>query len=98
MRLRQVFEIVHMLLEGGVVHQDVEAPQLPGGPIHRFLTKVRIGDVTRYHDAAAPLILDRRFGFLCIRMLVEVRDGDVRTFAREQYGDGTSNAQISTSN
>ena len=64
MGLGQVFKIVRMLLESCVVDQNIEAAELLRSAVHGLLAKLRIGDIARDGDAAAPLILDRRF-FVC---------------------------------
>src|SRR5262245_46879233 len=82
MLLGQLFETVDVLLERGVVHEDVELAELVDGSLDGVLAKFRIGHVARDEDAAAALFLDGAFRLLGIFMLVEIGDGDIGALPR----------------
>jgi hypothetical protein len=81
-------------LEGGVIHQHVDAAEF----LHRALDDGaavgRIGQVARHQDRLAAGFLDQALGFLRILVLVQVGDQDVRAFARERQGHGAADAAV----
>ncbi len=94
MLVGQVLELVDVLLERGVVDQDVEPAERLHGLRDRGLAEFRIGDVARQQDAAAPFVLDRALGFVGVLVLVEIGDRDVGAFAGEQHRDRAADAGI----
>jgi len=94
MLLGQLFETVDVLLERGVVHEDVELAQFVDGPLDGVFAEFRIGHVARDEDAAAALFLDGAFRLLGIFMLVEIGDGDIGALPRVEHGDRASNPRV----
>ena len=78
-----------MLLEGGVVDQNVEAPVMPRGLVDGGLAEGGIGDVARKEQAPPARAFDRALRFLGVFLLLgEVDDRDVGAFARVEVRDG----------
>ena len=88
-------KVVGVLLEGGVVDQDVELAELPSRSWPTASSQnSAIGDVAGDQDAAAPFLLDRALGFLGVLVLVEIDDRDIGAFAREQHRHRAADAGI----
>ncbi len=85
-----------MLLERGVVDQDVEPPQLAHGLCDRAFTEFRTRHVAGNRDAAPPFVLNAGTGFFRVGMFVEIDDRNVRTFACEQHRHRTADPGIAT--
>jgi hypothetical protein len=66
-------------LEGGVVHQDVDAAELADGPVDHGAAVGGVGDVARHQHAAAPRRLDVAGGLAGVRVLslVQVADQEI---------------------
>ena len=83
-----------MFLERRVVDQDVQLAECRNGLFHGLLAKVEALDVARNQEAAPALGLDVALGFFRIFVLVQVHDGHVGAFAREQHRDGPADAGV----
>ena len=84
-----------MLLEGGIVHQDVELSELVDSPRHGSAAEVRVGDVAGNQESTAALRFDRA---PCLaRVLLfgwEVDDGHVGAFTRVEQRDGAADSRV----
>ena len=87
-------ERVDVLLERGVVDQDVELAELVHGALHRVAAEFAVGDVARDRDAAAAFVLDRALRLGGVLMLGQVGDGHVGALAGEQHRHGAADAGI----
>src|SRR5438105_2546058 len=91
----QLFERRRMLLERGVVDDDVELAEFGERSLDRASTEGCVADVAANENAAPLLFLfddaTRLFG---VAVGFEINDGDVGTLAREEHGDGTSDAGV----
>jgi hypothetical protein len=84
------------MLFGGVVHEDVDLPQLTFGfrdsrPAESFLP-----DIARYEETLAALSFDQPPGFPRILVLVQVNDRHIGAFLRKQDGDGPADPAVPT--
>src|SRR5207237_2644457 len=87
----QLFERRRMLLERGVVDDDVELAEFGDRSLDRASTEGCVADVAA-DENAAPLFFffddaARLFG---VAVGFELSDGDVGTLALKEHGDGTS--------
>jgi len=75
--LRRNFErLLHDMLLGGVVHQDVEPPEGLDRPGDGLLAKGLVADVASQREGLPALRLDEPNGFLRVVVLIEIDDGD----------------------
>ena len=82
-------------LVGGVRDEDVEPAELLRGDLHRFLAERFVAEVARDEDAGLADELDLAFRLLRVRLLPrQVRDGDVRAFARVEDRHGPPDAAV----
>ena len=90
-----VLERLAVLLEGGVVDQDVELAERLERLVHRLLAEAHGLHVAGDQQALAALA-SRRIRFVLRRVLVlgQVHDRDVRAFAREQHRHRAADAGI----
>ena len=94
MLLAQILEIVHALLERGIVDQHIEAAEVLHRKFDRLLAICRIGNVAGDEDAGTAFLLHGALGRFGVLMLIEVTDGDVGTLTGEQHRDGAADAGI----
>ena len=94
MLVGQLFEAVDVLLERGVVDEDVELAELLHRLLHRVLAEFRIGDIARQQNAAAAFLLDGPLGLLGVLVLVEIGDRDVGALARKEHGHRAADAGV----
>ena len=84
-----------MFLKRGVVDDDVELPEVGDRSLHCFATECRIADVAANENASPLLfVFDDAARFFGVAVGLEIDDGDVGAFAREEDGDGTSDAGV----
>lgn len=91
---RDILRLVHALLLGGVVHEDVELPERVERPVQDLPTEVGIPDVTGEREAATVGLPDPLGRVLGVLVLVEVGDGDVGALAGKGDGDRTADPTI----
>jgi hypothetical protein len=72
-----------VLLERGVVDEDVEPAELLHRPLDSALAEARLADVAADDEAAPPLAL-----------FDDARRGDVRPLAREQHRHRAADAGV----
>jgi hypothetical protein len=90
-----IFDLLVRALEGGVVDQDVELPELGHGALDHALAVLLIRDVTRdKHDAAAGLLNPPRGLPGIVFLLGQVGDQDIGTFPRECDGDRPTDSGV----
>ena len=94
MLVGQLLEAVDVLLEGGVVDEDVELAELVDRLLDRVLAEFGVGDVAGEQDAAAAFLLDGLLGLLRVLVLVEIGERDVGAFACEEHRDRPADAGI----
>ena len=87
-------DLARVLLERGVVDQDVEPAQRLDGVLDRRRRERRVGDVALDQHGPAALAFDRVLGLLGVLVGVEVGDGDVGAFAGEEHRHGTADAGV----
>ena len=80
-----------MYLESGVVHQDVQSIELSERFVNGFAAKDGVTDITFQDDASTAFVFDCFASYLCVVILRQVTNGDVRPFAREKDGYRTAN-------
>lgn len=81
------------MLDPRVVHQDVEAPELPHATLHQGSYVLRVGDVRPYGRDSAPGVcypLDYALGLFRVTSIVH---DDCRAFAGEGERDGLTDAR-----
>jgi hypothetical protein len=87
-------EVVLRMLFGGVVDEDVQ----PAEFLHGVLDHVPAGrfpaDIAGEREALAFFRFDEPLGFPRVLVFVQVSDGDVRAFPREQHRDGAADAAV----
>ena len=84
-----------MHLEGSVVDEDIQPPQLFDRLGHGLSAMVSVSDIAGKQNAAPPLCLHclpRNFG---IGVLIKVGNSDVGSFARKQNGDRAPDPGVS---
>jgi hypothetical protein len=92
--LVEVLELFGVFLEGGVVDQDVEAPELLEHALDRAFAEARVLDVAGDGDGAAAFALDRAPRLARVALLGQVQHRDVGAFAREQHRDRAADAGV----
>jgi hypothetical protein len=75
--LGDVFQRIRVFLKRGVVYQDIQPAQLPGGLLYGAPAKLGIGHIARNQDSPAALRFHRTQSLLGILMLIQVDDGDI---------------------
>lgn len=98
MLIAQIFDIVFMLLESGVVHEDIELAEGADRFVDCLGAKSRLADIARQQQATPSLVFDGSLRGFRIRMLVEICDGDIGAFAREKNGDRPPDPRVSAGN
>jgi hypothetical protein len=88
--------LVGMLLTG-IVDQDVEPAELVDRLRHRAIAKRLVADVAGDRDCAPAFLADNLRGLGGIVMLAQIKNRDVRAFAREQGGDSATDAAVRAS-
>src|SRR5205085_1690741 len=83
-----------VLLERGIVDQDVELAQLVDGALRRLFAELLVGDVALDHDAASAFVFDVALRLFGVAVGVEVDDGHVRALAGEEHGHGAADAGV----
>ena len=94
MLVGQLLEAVDVLLEGGVVDEDVELAEFLDGLLDRVLAEFGVGDIAGEENAAAAFLLDSLLGLLGVLVLVEIGERDVGALAREEHRDRAADAGI----
>ena len=91
----EILELRRVDLECGVVDENIERAELFDRPRHRPLAKVLTRNVARDEDAFPSLGLHAFPGHRGIALLVlQIDDGDIRAFSREQDRYGAADAGI----
>src|SRR5256885_9580311 len=86
-----------MLLEGGIVDENVEAPELFARLIHGAVAERGVGDITRNEQAPLAHALDRALRLFRIALFLgEIHDCDIRAFAREEVRHRPANPRVAT--
>ncbi len=85
---------VVMVLERGVVDQHVEPAEGLRRLRHGLVAESRFAHVAGDQQAAAAFGLDRAPGFARVVVFVQIDDGDVGAFAREQHAHRAADAGI----
>ena len=90
----QLEKILHRLLGGSVVDQDVQAAQVMHGLVDGPLAVGFLGQVAADGHAPVPGLLDQAGGVLCVLVLLlgQVGDGHVGAFLGERDGDRPADA------
>ena len=96
MFIGQVLEILHVLLERGVVHQHVQMAKLLDGPFNSFLAKISVSHVPRNSDALPAFVLDRSLRLFRVFVFVQIGDRHIRTLPCEQNSHGAADARIAS--
>jgi hypothetical protein len=92
--LRDLGNALLRVLLCGVVDQDVDAAEFSSGSLNRIFTKLLATNVAGEQQAFAPFSFDQPLRFPGIPVLVEINDGDVRTFLRQKNCNGTANSAV----
>ena len=94
MLVGQLLQAVDVLLEGGVVDEDVELAEFVDGLLYRVLAEFGVGDIAGEENATAAFLLDSLLGLLGVLVLVEISERDVGALAREEHRDRPPDAGI----
>src|SRR5438477_597848 len=82
--LAELLVLLHALaLVGGVVDEDVDAPEFAGRLLRQRLARAIGIEIPGREQGAAPRRLDREPGHVRVLVLREIGDDDVGAFARE---------------
>ena len=90
----QVGELFGVLLEGGVIDQDIEPPEAIVRLLGRIAAEGGVAHVAAQQQAALAFRFDIAFGVVRVLVFVQIDDGDVRAFARIQHRDRAADAGI----
>ena len=75
-----------MFLKGGVVYQDIQLPELPGGILHSTAAKLGIGHIAREQDSPAAFSFHGAPNSSASSSSTQVDDGNIGSFASIQDG------------
>jgi hypothetical protein len=91
---RKISEVLDARLNGRIAHHDIETPELFDGFVDSALAEPRIADVPFQQFATLPFVFDGAPRLLCVGVVAEISNGDVRSFARIEYGDRATDARV----
>src|SRR5262245_10072246 len=97
MIVTQVFDFVFMLLEGGIVHQNVKLAVFLDRPLYRAVAERGVAHIARNQETAPTLAFDRRSGRVGVPVLIEIDYRNIGALSRIEDCDCTANTRIGAS-
>ena len=70
MLVSQLFEAINMLLEGGIIDEDIEPAEFSNCCFHCTLAESRVSHIAGQQNTATTFMLYSPFGFLGILVLI----------------------------
>ena len=88
----QIFKARCVQLKSGVVDEDVQPAEFLYSLSNDRIAKLWVGYVSSHHQTSASLPLDCGLGDLRIGSFIEMGNGNIGAFAREQDCNRAANA------
>src|SRR5438874_12253980 len=85
------------MLFGGVIHQNVDFAELLLRLIDSFSTELFLADIACDQQTFAALFLYQAPGLLCVLVLFEVHNRNIRAFFRKGYCDCAADPAVTAS-
>ena len=92
--LGELGQAFHLVLLGGVVHQDVEPAELLHRLLDAALAERLVADIARDLDGVAAFVFDQLDRFVGVLVLFKIDDRDVRALARHGDRGGAADAAV----